>query len=367
MEVGFRQWESDPLFSAAEVVQDSADRMDSIFRIFGHEQSLVQDDPTDRKLLSSMEYHKRDLATALGTTKWQLEDFERAVNISTFSDKTNMREDIISRHKQFIRAIEEQIVQVERSLGSSAATDSESSTQWMNSNEKDSDGLALFLSGGYPENHTTQHNNDSSIMSRFLDATKASDLDEKSNEIIELKSEEIEEARVNGVMHIDHSFDNLKKSKLRKVGSNYHNRPGFETSIMIEDENNDSNAKSIFSKNRLRGPHSKLDVFSYLNNFWSVYGGKIVRTFAKRRNGAEVRKDQILSSSYIDIPQAEQGILMNRGHIWSWAGDCRRQVRRLYQSEYSDLLQIVISVILIILFVLGFMFCLQVWGLYTFI
>ncbi|KAF5185124.1 Syntaxin/t-SNARE family protein [Thalictrum thalictroides] len=332
--------------------------MDSIFRIFWHEQSLVQGDPTDPKLISSMEYHRRDLTTALGTTKWQLEDFERAVNISTFSDKSNMREDIISRHKQFIKAIEEQIVQVERSLGSSSATDSESSTHWMNLNEKDSDGLALFLSGGYPENHVTQHNNDTSIMRRFLE-TKASDLDEKIDEIIELKIEEIEEARVNGVMHIDHSFDNLKKSTLRKVGSNCHKWPGFETSIMIEDGNNDSNAKSIFSKNKLRGPHRKLDVFSYLNNFWSVYGGKIARTFAKRRNGGEVKKDQILSSSYIDIPQAEQGILMNRGHIWSWAGDCRRQIRRLYQSEYSDLLQIIVSVILIILFVLGFMLCLQ--------
>lgn len=79
MAKSFHAWESDPLFSAAEVVQDSADRMESAFRMLLHEQSLLQGDPSDTKLLSSIEYHRRDLATALGTTKWQLEDFESSI------------------------------------------------------------------------------------------------------------------------------------------------------------------------------------------------------------------------------------------------------------------------------------------------
>ncbi|KAF9598726.1 hypothetical protein IFM89_031394 [Coptis chinensis] len=206
----FRQWESDPLFSAAEVVQDSADRMESIYRNLLHEQSLVEAEST------SLDYHRRDLATALGTTKWQPSGF--------------------------------------------------------------------------------------------------------NDEIIELRTEEIEDPRENGVMHIDHSFDNIKEDKLRKVASNYFTRPGFETVISIEDsskntqggswelENPDSNAKNIFSKNKLRGSRSRLDVFSFLGNMWYAYGDKMAKSFAKRRKDGEVIGDfdQNPSSSYADILQAEQ-------------------------------------------------------------
>ncbi|KAK9289802.1 hypothetical protein L1049_007962 [Liquidambar formosana] len=107
MATTFHQWESDPLFSAAEVVQDSADRMESIFRLLLHEQSLVQGNRPDPKLLASIEYHRRDLATTLETAKWQLEDFEKAVSLSAITDKSRMREDVNSRHKQFIVAIRE--------------------------------------------------------------------------------------------------------------------------------------------------------------------------------------------------------------------------------------------------------------------
>lgn len=47
-------------------------RMESLFRLVLHEQNLVQEDHTDQKLLKSVEYHWRDLATTLETAKWQV-------------------------------------------------------------------------------------------------------------------------------------------------------------------------------------------------------------------------------------------------------------------------------------------------------
>ena len=57
---------------------------------------------------------------------------------------------MISRHKQFIRAIREQIVQVEKSLVDSSLRKSVRNTEWINLDEQDRDGLALFLSGHVP-------------------------------------------------------------------------------------------------------------------------------------------------------------------------------------------------------------------------
>ncbi len=46
--------------------------MESIFRHLLHEQSLVQVEHPDPKLLLSLDYHRRDLATTLETAKWQV-------------------------------------------------------------------------------------------------------------------------------------------------------------------------------------------------------------------------------------------------------------------------------------------------------
>lgn len=70
--MSLHKWESDPLFSAAEVVQDSTDRMESVYRLLLHEQGLVHAEHPDSRLLTSVNYHRRDLATILETTKWQV-------------------------------------------------------------------------------------------------------------------------------------------------------------------------------------------------------------------------------------------------------------------------------------------------------
>lgn len=46
--------------------------MESVFRILLHEQKSAQGDSLDAKLLSSIEYHKRDLVTCLETARWQV-------------------------------------------------------------------------------------------------------------------------------------------------------------------------------------------------------------------------------------------------------------------------------------------------------
>ncbi|MCL7022181.1 hypothetical protein MKW94_015538 [Papaver nudicaule] len=354
MSAAIREWESDPLFSAAEVVQDSADRMESMFRILLHEQSLDHGDAADPRLLTSIDYHRRDVVTALETTKWQLEDFERAVNQAEVSDSYHSREDAISRHKQFIRAIRAHISQVEKSLGDyRSAGDVSSSKQWGNLDEQDRDGLALFLSGGNRHHdHVKPYDSEnSSIMRRFLDSTTASGFDDNTDEIIELKSEENEDSKMNGVMHIDRGLDAVKENNMRKVGST--TRVGYEVSIAIQEglgdevvgganwglEGCDSNAKSFFSKNKQRGSwHNILEVF---NKYWSIYGSKMTRSFTKRRKDGDLEDEfnprpSSSYSSYVDICQAEQGhglysnVLTSALKSCSWLGLSNARCKRLH-------------------------------------
>lgn len=311
MASSFRQWESDPLFSAAEVVQDSADRMESLFRLLLHEQSLVQEDHPDAKLLKSIVYHKRDLATTLETAKWQLEDFEREVNLSATLDKSHTRENVISRHRQFIGAISEQILNVEKSLVDTPVGDFLKSTKWVNLNEQDQ--LALFLLGENPKEQVTHHDlEDSNILRRFLDPTTACS---SNDEIVEHKT--CENLNMNGFVHLDHNID-LMENKLRKVGSHYSTQTSFEEPPSLREaasdrhgedgswdlEANEATCKSFFHKNKLRGYYSRMNVFGSLGTLWFTYGNRARRSFTKRWKDGE---EQSHSPSYINISHAAQG------------------------------------------------------------
>ncbi|CAI0462294.1 unnamed protein product [Linum tenue] len=121
--------------------------MDSLFRLLLHDQSLLQEDHSDPKLLDTINYHKRDLVTILETVKWQLEDFERAVNASALADKSRLKEDVIARHRQFIKAIKEHIKLIEERINR-GSFNSMRKNRWVNLNDQDMDGLALFLDPG---------------------------------------------------------------------------------------------------------------------------------------------------------------------------------------------------------------------------
>ncbi|XAR69745.1 hypothetical protein NMG60_11001450 [Bertholletia excelsa] len=312
MASSFRQWESDPLFSAAEVVQDSADRLESLFRLILHEQSLIQEDHPDAKLLKSIEYHRRDLATTLGTTKWQLEDFEREVNCSGAMDKSHVRENMILRYKQFVMAIREQILNVESQLGDTSEGISLRSSQWVNLDEQDRNGLALFLSGENPSEHATSHDlEDSNIMKRFLDPITASSL---NDEIIEQNPGEVEKLHMNGFECLDHNYS-LTEDKLMKSRSNYSTQRSYEAKPSLgevkrvhEGESWDLEAdgatkKNLFHNNRLRGYYGRMNIFGPLHNLFFAYRSRGGRSFIKRWKDGE---EQIHSPVYTKITHTAQ-------------------------------------------------------------
>uniref|UniRef100_A0A5B7A0N4 Syntaxin 6/10/61 N-terminal domain-containing protein n=3 Tax=Davidia involucrata TaxID=16924 RepID=A0A5B7A0N4_DAVIN len=133
----FDQWEKDPFFSAAEEVQESADRMESTYRTWIHAMK-------DTSNMWNSEELRRDLRTALGTAKWQLEEFERAVS-SSYSNSS--ADDAKDRHREFIIAIGSQISKVESSLNESAVSEGKPPVPWVRLDEGECNELALFLSG----------------------------------------------------------------------------------------------------------------------------------------------------------------------------------------------------------------------------
>ncbi|CAA6671075.1 unnamed protein product [Spirodela intermedia] len=132
----FDQWQKDVFFSAAEEVQDSADVMESMYRMWLRAQSEGHHTDVFIEL-------RRELQTALGTAKWQLEEFERAVRES--HRRKPLDKSAVIRHNQFILAMEDQIVQVEKALGQSLVEEGKEPLQWIQLDEEERNDLALFL------------------------------------------------------------------------------------------------------------------------------------------------------------------------------------------------------------------------------
>ncbi|XP_057503446.1 uncharacterized protein LOC130786988 [Actinidia eriantha] len=133
----FDRWEKDPFFSAAEEVQESADRMESTYRTWIHSMK-------DSSSMWNSEELRRDLLTAHGTTKWQLEEFERAVK-STYTNSNS--DDAKERHREFVSAIGSQILKIEKSLHQSSVSNGKPPLPWVRLDEGECNELALFLSG----------------------------------------------------------------------------------------------------------------------------------------------------------------------------------------------------------------------------
>ncbi|KFK44654.1 hypothetical protein AALP_AA1G286600 [Arabis alpina] len=137
MTTSLDRWEKDPFFAAAEEVQESADRMESAYRTWIHGK---QD---SSNVWNSEQFH-RDLHAALGTTKWQLDEFQRAVKSSYdngLSDETR------HRHREFTFVMETQVAKIEKSMKEAAQTDGNGTPRWVRLDEDDRNELALFLTG----------------------------------------------------------------------------------------------------------------------------------------------------------------------------------------------------------------------------
>lgn len=133
----FDLWRKDAFFSAAEEVQESADIMESVYRTWVRErrEGLGSEDSDELR---------RELQTALGTAKWQLEEFERAVRLSHGGCS---KDNTTARHGQFVAAIEDQISRVEKDLKEFLNGEANQPLRWVNLNEEERDDLAAFLSG----------------------------------------------------------------------------------------------------------------------------------------------------------------------------------------------------------------------------
>ncbi|XP_038700270.1 uncharacterized protein LOC119997378 isoform X2 [Tripterygium wilfordii] len=133
----FDLWQKDAFFSAAEEVQESADVMQSTYRMWLRER---------REGITPEHFDElsRELQTALGTAKWQLEEFERAVRLSQGRSYDDIK---TSRHRQFVAAIEGQISHVEEELMEAFSENGKQPLQWVNLDENERDDLAMFLSG----------------------------------------------------------------------------------------------------------------------------------------------------------------------------------------------------------------------------
>ena len=60
-------------------------RMESVYRILLHEQSLVQETHhPDQRLLASLQSHRRQLATSLETVKWQVDIINTLILLFVF-------------------------------------------------------------------------------------------------------------------------------------------------------------------------------------------------------------------------------------------------------------------------------------------
>ncbi|KAJ4959601.1 hypothetical protein NE237_026712 [Protea cynaroides] len=132
----FNLWQKDAFFSAAEEIQESTDIMESVYRTWLRErrEGIGAEDS---------EYLRRELQITLGTAKWQLEEFERAIRLSY----GNRSEDsTTARHNQFIAAIEDQISRVEKALRECLDEEGKQPLRWVNLDEEERVDLASFLS-----------------------------------------------------------------------------------------------------------------------------------------------------------------------------------------------------------------------------
>ncbi|XP_039043094.1 uncharacterized protein LOC120182168 [Hibiscus syriacus] len=136
----FDLWQKDAFFSTAEEVQESADVMESAYRMWTKERRNGKNASRSADLC-------RELQTALGTAKWQLEEFERAIRLSHGHHCDDSR---ASRHRQFIAAIESQIHRVEAALKEAFIEEGKHPLRWVDLDEEECDDLAMFLSGSSP-------------------------------------------------------------------------------------------------------------------------------------------------------------------------------------------------------------------------
>ncbi|KAG2296348.1 hypothetical protein Bca52824_043017 [Brassica carinata] len=122
----FDLWQKDVFFSAAEEVQQSADTMESACRLW------IKEKRESGRVSVESDHLCNELQAALSTAKWQLEEFGRAVRLT----HGRCRDDTtLTRHKQFVSAIENQIHRVQSALSENG----EQPLRWVDLNKEERD------------------------------------------------------------------------------------------------------------------------------------------------------------------------------------------------------------------------------------
>ncbi|WVZ55935.1 hypothetical protein U9M48_006533 [Paspalum notatum var. saurae] len=144
MATSFDRWEKDPFFLAAEEVQESADRMESVYRKWVQERSGGDSEAASVSGGPAAAELRRELHTALGTAKWQLDELERAIRSS--DQVISAGKDTRVRHDDFVAAIGYRILEVENNLKESNIAEGRGPLSWVHLDEDERDDLAAFLS-----------------------------------------------------------------------------------------------------------------------------------------------------------------------------------------------------------------------------
>lgn len=207
------------------------------------------------------------------------------MNAAAFSDKSKSRENAILKFRQFIRAIAEQISQVEESF-ESLRLGSNRTPKHLYSSEYDGDGLASFLSGTKKDEHAYHSTSTDEIVELKLDNNPSVN----GNHSIQ---EHTEYEHRNAVIDVE-GAGKLKCSCGKGACEGDHNN-----SSMYGLDADDSVGWRFFRKTKLSRQYR-----SFIRNLWFAKRGR--ESFTKRRKDGEdmdsLRNGNMLPS--FNLPQS---------------------------------------------------------------
>ncbi|KAL7116960.1 hypothetical protein ACP275_03G040100 [Erythranthe tilingii] len=334
MTSAFDRWEKDPFFSAAEEVQESADRMESTYRTWLHASK-------DAASAWNMDELRRDLQTTLGTAKWQLEEFGRAAR-SSYSTSTTAVDDSKDRHRDFIVAIENQIAKVERSLNESAVSRGKPPLPWVRLDEGERNELALFLSGPSSVNRNLGVNNNNN--SEEADRSTLNECSRSSSHLVELGEVECKEEKFPLPGH-------------RRTASAGADIGSWKIMLPFDILPHDSSCVNTDK------PPRKVPSFSgFLNTMessmaqlkWPKNGYKKLKVTDRPKEADTILPRAPNLTRGVEICYEKNKSCLDGcddydKHLYGWYGTIQRQLQRSqYHMQYSRPVQVVFSIILLL-------------------
>ncbi|GLT58860.1 hypothetical protein SLA2020_317210 [Shorea laevis] len=329
----FDRWEKDPFFYAAEEVQESADRMESTYRTWIHAKK-------DTSGTWKCEELCRDLHTALGTTKWQLEEFGKAVQ-SSYNKGSG--EDAKDRHLQFIAAIEDQISKIEKSLQESALSEGKTMLPWVQLDEGERDELAWFLSGPSQSEENKDPNRNGN--DNETPQEPVSDCLKNSSHSVDWGSLEAQGEKSHGHRRIASASADIGEWKIVIADAGFQQNPAP-------------------AKGQPPLPPRKIPSLSgFLNSMESASKLKWSTNSVRKWKAVAVDCQQETDLELLRSPQMTRGLnaCYERSksclgcddccdkHLNSWYGAIQRQLQRSqYQVQYSQPFKVAFSIILFI-------------------